>query len=554
VAPGFEGDVPIQKLVHAGTRLHVSTYLKGWVRSIAMVLAAAGTLLASTASERVYEQARQAERNGLVSQAYLLYSQAATLDPKNSLYALKASAMKPLAAKSVHTEVPDSAKETFSELTGPITEEDAAALERMSEPVHLRASPGTADFHLKDQPKALWEQVALKFGLSAIFDRDYPSETPIKFDITGADYRDALHMLEDATNSFVVPLSERVILIAQDNTQKRTDLEPNEAVMVPIPEAASLQEAQELATMIQQTVDMRRFVVDPRKRMIFMRDRVSKVETARALTLQLLHPKPQVAIEVELLNVTESSSLSLGMTLPSEFPLVYFGNFWKNAAVSVPATFTRFLTFGGGATLFGLGVTDAELFATASRSSGKTILNARILVADGQPGTIHVGDKYPIVQSGFYGAAPGATGQVFAPPPTVNFEDLGVLLKVTPTVHSEDEVSLEVDAEYKVLGSASLNGIPVIANRKFEARVRLKTSEYAIVSGLITESDSNSKTGIAGLADIPWLGWFFRKTDTQHDRAQTLLVIKPHIVIAPPSEYVTRQIWVGSETRPLTPL
>lgn len=33
------------------------------------------------------------------------------------------------------------------------------------------------------------------------------------------------------------------------------------------------------------------------------------------------------------------------MTLPSEFPLVYFGNYWKNAAVSFPATFTEFLTF-----------------------------------------------------------------------------------------------------------------------------------------------------------------------------------------------------------------
>lgn len=65
----------------------------------------------------------------------------------------------------------------------------------------------------------------------------------------------------------------------------------------------------------------------------------------RAPTLQLMRPKPQVAIEVELLNVTEGSSLSLGMTLPSEFPLVYFGNYWKNAAVSFPATFTEFLTF-----------------------------------------------------------------------------------------------------------------------------------------------------------------------------------------------------------------
>lgn len=520
-----------------------------FVRALAVVLAGATMLCASAESDRVYGQARAAERRGLSVRAYLLYSQAATLDPKNPLYALKASALRPVAMKSVHVAVAGDPKAPDTAELVQVPDEAV-----MNEPTHVQASPGTADFHLKAAPKAIWEQVASKFGLLAIFDRDYPNDAPIRVDLAGVDYRDALHALENATNSFIVPLSARVILIAQDTTQKRVDLESNEAVMVPIPDTASLQEAQELATMIQQTLEMRRFVVDPRKRMIMMRDRVSKVEAARALTVQLLHPKPQVAIEVELLSVTESSSLSLGMTLPTEFPLVYFGNFWKNAAVAVPAGFAQFLTFGGGATLFGLGVTNAELFATASRGSGRTVLKTEIRVADGQPGTIHVGDKYPIVQSGFYGAAPGAKGQVFAPPPTVNFEDLGVLLKVTPTVHDADEVTLEVDAEYKVLGSGSFNGIPVIASRKFEARVRLKTTEYAVVSGLMTDSESYAKSGIVGLADIPVLGWFFRKTDTKHDKAQTLLVIKPRIVIAPPNEYVTRQVWVGSETRPLTPL
>jgi len=48
--------------------------------------------------------------------------------------------------------------------------------------------------------------------------------------------------------------------------------------------------------------------------------------------------------------------------------------------------------------------------------------------------------------NGYFGSTTG-TGQVFAPPPTINFEDLGLVLKVTPHVHGVDEVSLDIDAE-----------------------------------------------------------------------------------------------------------
>jgi Flp pilus assembly secretin CpaC len=514
-------------------------------------------LWASHPSDRLYQEAEQAENNGLSVRAYLLYSQLATQEPQNQLYVLKAAALKPLALKKVNVSVPSLDREGAGTGTGSggvITDQDTADAARMAGPVHLQAQSGTQDFHIKAAPKSIWEQVAGKLGLVAIFDRDYPTQQPLRFDVDEADYRLALHALEAATNSFVVPISPRVILVAQDTTQKRTELESNEAAMIPIPDNTSVQEAQEMATMIQQTIEMRRFVVDAHKRMIFMRDRVSKVEAAKLLTAQLLHAKPQVNLEVKFLTVTRSSALTLGLNLPTSFPLVYLGN-WKNAILKIPSGFTHFLTFGGGATLFGIGLSDIELFATASRSSGTLTMNANIAAADGQAATLHVGDKYPIVTAQYSGAPTGTTGgQVIVPPPVFNFEDLGVILKVTPTIHDEDEVSLDLSAEYKVLGATNLNGIPTISNRKFEAKVRLMTSQCAIVSGLVNETHSDTRSGVAFLSRIPLLGWFFRKTEKEHDFTQTLLVLTPHIVIPPPSAYLTREIWIGPDTKPLTPL
>src|SRR4051794_12431398 len=109
----------------------------GLVRSIAVVLVAAGILAGSAQSDRVYEQGRQAERMGRSVQAYLLYLQASQLDPKNQLYALKAIALKPMALKSVHMDVSSKSADPLNKMTDSLTDEDTAAMERMSEPVRL---------------------------------------------------------------------------------------------------------------------------------------------------------------------------------------------------------------------------------------------------------------------------------------------------------------------------------------------------------------------------------------------------------------------------------
>ena len=94
---------------------------------------------------------------------------------------------------------------------------------------------------------------------------------------------------------------------------------------------------------------------------------------------------------------------------------------------------------------------------------------------------------------------------IYAPPPTFNFEDLGLVVKVTPHVHGTDEVTLEVSSEFKLLEAASVDGIPVISNKKYESKVRLARGEWAVLAGLMTASDARTITGIPGLSLIPFL-------------------------------------------------
>jgi general secretion pathway protein D len=249
-------------------------------------------------------------------------------------------------------------------------------------------------------------------------------------------------------------------------------------------------------------------------------------------------------VEVELITTDETSSLSYGLSLPNSISLVWFGNS-TNLTTTVPSGFTNFLGFGGGRTLLGLGIANASLFANVSKASSQTLLRSEIVTSDGQAATLHVGDKYPIQTNGYFGATT-TSGTVYTPPPSFNFEDLGLLLKITPHVHGMDDISLEVESEFKLLGSTSVDGIPVISNRKFQSKVRLTTGEWAVLAGLMTQSEGRTVSGIAGLSVIPAL----RSNTGNKDRGETIIVLKPHLLNLPPTETPTKAAWIGTETKP----
>jgi type II secretory pathway component GspD/PulD (secretin) len=181
-------------------------------------------------------------------------------------------------------------------------------------------------------------------------------------------------------------------------------------------------------------------------------------------------------------------------------------------------------------------------------STADTLLRSTLRSVDGQPASLHVGDKYPIMSQNYSGAIQGS-GQGYTPPPTFNFEDLGLVLKVTPRIHGDGEVSLEVESEFKVLTGKAANGIPVISNRKLNCKVRLKDGEWAVVAGLISSTEARTLSGIAGLAGVPVLGPLLSQHGRDKNTSTTLLVIKPRVINPPASDEPAPAFWVGSESR-----
>ena len=523
--------------------------MKVWALLACAIPLASIAWAAPVTAEQLFKDAQKAERAGQILRAYVLYSQAAAADPANVDYWQRAQALRPIASllkDAEHAAAPMPAEKVDVTLFGNITEQEVDRARKPLPPPKLNGTPGLQDFDLRGDSKSLWEQVAARLHLAVLFDTQYQPTRSIRFQLTAATWRDTLLALEAATNSFLTPVSERLIFVANDSPQKRTDFDTNVAVVIPFSETASVQELQEVATGVRGTLDMQKVMVDTQRHLILLRDRVTKVRLAEKIFQDLLRPHAQVAIDVDILTTDRTSTLNYGLITPTAFPLVSFvaRNYLTSA---IPSGFPTFLAFGGGASLFGLGVTSAQLFANVAKSSSDTVLSSELVALEGQPSTLHVGNKYPLVTNTYIGGTTGtaSSGQVYTPPPTFTFEDLGLVLKVTPWIHGTDEVSLEVDAEFKLLGAGAVDGIPIISSRKYTSKVRLRTGEWAILAGLMTKSETNTITGIPGLSLIPLL----RSNTTSKEDGATLIVLKPHLLVLPPTEFPTWRAWAGTETR-----
>ena len=115
------------------------------------------------------------------------------------------------------------------------------------------------------------------------------------------------------------------------------------------------------------------------------------------------------------------------------------------------------------------------------------------------------------------------------PYPGAEYEDLGVKIKATPSIHANGEVTLQLDFEIRALAGSSINGIPVITNRTLSQTVRVKDDVPTIIAGLLDNQETRTLTGLPGFANLPGgLGYLFGQRKTTGQDTEMLILITPH--------------------------
>ncbi|HEY1630511.1 MAG TPA: type II secretion system secretin GspD [Rhizomicrobium sp.] len=159
----------------------------------------------------------------------------------------------------------------------------------------------------------------------------------------------------------------------------------------------------------------------------------------------------------------------------------------------------------------------------------EVISSPKIMVLNNLTATLQVGDQVPVETA-------QSVSTVDSNAPIVNsiqYEDTGVILKVTPRVNRGGVVMMDISQEVSAVdAAAAVDGVssPTIAQRKIESSIAIQDGQTVALGGLITDTRSKGKSGIPIIQNIPLIGNLFRNTDIEHERTELIVLITPHVV------------------------
>lgn len=247
----------------------------------------------------------------------------------------------------------------------------------------------------------------------------------------------------------------------------------------------------------------------------------------------------QVVIEALIARVDLTDKLNFGMqwTIQNDLKIKGLKPFERDINVSGPLKLDTTIS----SPTFTFTALDAAnqvkllLQALATEGKAKILASPHILVSDNREARIQVGAQVPLATQTT--ATPlGVTteGQPTSTiTSTVQYKDIGIILKVKPQVNESGLVSLEISQEVSSLGeNVTIAGQAFASINKTEATTNLvaQDGETIIIGGLIREDATKTRSGIPFLSKIPILGYLFGSTIDESIRNELIILLTPHVM------------------------
>jgi general secretion pathway protein D len=244
-------------------------------------------------------------------------------------------------------------------------------------------------------------------------------------------------------------------------------------------------------------------------------------DRVKAIIEDLDRTSPQVLIKVLIAEVTHGSTVDLGaefsmMNLDSNGQGYTFGTNFGVARQPLGL-------------IYNLATTDVNAALHALETIGRLDVLSRpyILASDNQPASIMVGQSVPFITSSRVTEA----GQTIN---TIQYQDIGIMLNVTPHINPDGLVIMDVDPEISQLTGDSVPitdtvTAPVFAKRYATSRVGIKDGQTIVIGGLIEDRKTDTVGQVPLLGSIPVLRYIFGRNQTTKSKTELLIFLTPYV-------------------------
>lgn len=283
------------------------------------------------------------------------------------------------------------------------------------------------------------------------------------------------------------------------------------------------------------------FGIDPDTHSLVIMTDPATYSQISTVVSNLDRPKPQVLIKVVFLEVQYDDALDFGVEgsyshNPSPSTInssVASDNFGLSSLGNVGQQIGQ-TTMPTGTGLYSIMANDyqATVRAIASAEKVEVISRPSIMVRNNQPATITVGQSVPLVTSSTVNALTGS------PTSTIAYQNVGIILQVTPFISSDGLVEMIVSPQISSLSSQTVSissntAAPVIDLRSASTVVVTPDGQTVIIGGLMEKDKTVIDSKIPLLGDIPLLGNLFSHKQKAVTKKELMIFLTPHVVSMP---------------------
>jgi general secretion pathway protein D len=239
----------------------------------------------------------------------------------------------------------------------------------------------------------------------------------------------------------------------------------------------------------------------------------------------------QVLIESQVLNVELNEDLQFGVSwfltnnpdlIPGEIGDI--GEYVQSATFGSP---TNFLTTVATPIADGLPFVQATITALDSVTDVRSLAAPSLLVRNNATATITVGTQVPVQSS----SISTGTNNVVS---SAQYVSTGVTLNVTPRINPGGLVYMDIQQDVSRPGARdpdiSTSGNPPINNQTVTSQVAVQSGHTVFLGGLISEQDSQGRSGVPFLSRVPFIGPLFGSRTKAASRSETLVMITPTVI------------------------
>jgi general secretion pathway protein D len=431
-----------------------------------------------------------------------------------------------------------------------ITENKAEELSEVGSPVRLKPiSNEPLTLHMTEDSKVVYQTVGKAAGINVLFDPEYTSKR-IQVDIANVSLLDALRIVGVSSGTFWHPVTANTIFVAMNTRAKRQELEEEAVQTFYLANTAQQNDLNDIQTALRNLLVNAKLYGVPSQSAIVMRATPDELLLAQKLINDLDKSRPEVVVDVALLEVNRDKTRTIGIQLPGTASVQLQP---PNATSTTTGTTTTGTTTTGttttgttstnltlnnlahlNATNFAVTIGQATANFLLSDSDTKVLQNPSIRATDGQKADLKIGERIPVATGSYQtGAATAVVSSLVNTQFT--YLDVGVEIEITPVVHYDRDVTLKIKiVSSQEEGSTNIGGItePIISQRTADQVVRLKEGEVNILGGFLQRQDLTTIGGTPFLGELPILKYIFSSTAHEHQENEIIFMLTPHVVRA----------------------